>query len=203
MQLHDGLLSDWARRCKRPNIYRASVLRQLPILTGSSSIFSRMAEQRTTTPALSIEISLATAADAEAIVAVQRLAFKSQAELYGDDRLPPLLETAAAFRESLATVRTYKADLGGTVVGSVRGARDGVVCDVSRLSVHPDYQRRGIGVRLMEALEADFGDCERFELFTGARSQASIELYRRLGYEPYRTSVENGHVPLVHLRKVR
>lgn len=160
-----------------------------------------MKPQRRKSHTLDITIGAACAADADDIIRVQRLAFKSQAELYDDEQLPPLLETVAQLRGSLRSARVLKAVVDGVIVGSVRGIRDGGTCHVGRLSVHPDHQRKGIASRLMEALESEFSDCNRFELFTGARSHASIELYRGLGYAPGFTSVENGHVPLVHLRK--
>jgi hypothetical protein len=38
-------------------------------------------------------ISITTDADAPAILTLQRLAYRSDAELYGDETLPPLTET--------------------------------------------------------------------------------------------------------------
>jgi hypothetical protein len=43
-------------------------------------------------------ITTATYADAQAIVDLQRLAYRSEAELYGDDKLPPLTETLDQIR---------------------------------------------------------------------------------------------------------
>jgi ribosomal protein S18 acetylase RimI-like enzyme len=48
--------------------------------------------------------------------------------------------------------------------------------------VHPNYQGRGIGTALMQAIEARFPSVSGFELFTGSQSEGNIRLYIRLGY---------------------
>ena len=75
-----------------------------------------------------------------------------------------------------------KASVGGRIVGSVRAhVREGT-CFVGRLIVHPDFQNRGIGTGLLNELERivltreAFWDAERFELFTGSRSEKNLYL---------------------------
>ncbi len=42
----------------------------------------------------------------------------------------------------------------GRIVGSVLGTHDGRKGWINRLAVHPDYRRRGLGTRLVRAVEA-------------------------------------------------
>ncbi|WP_081599691.1 GNAT family N-acetyltransferase [Halalkalibacterium ligniniphilum] len=62
----------------------------------------------------------------------------------------------------------------GRTVGSVRGYEENDTCYVERLMVHPNYQRVGIGKKLM--LEY-FPTCHRFELYTGGKNLINIHLF--------------------------
>jgi ribosomal protein S18 acetylase RimI-like enzyme len=102
--------------------------------------------------------------------------------------------------DELARSSCLAALAGSRLVGAVRTReRDGVL-HVGRLVVAPDLQGRGIGTRLLLAAERST-TLPRAALFTGARSTASLRLYRRHGYvetarEPVRPGLE-----LVHLVK--
>ena len=50
---------------------------------------------------------------------------------------------------------------------------------------------------------AAFPAAERFELFTGARSEGNIRLYEALGYRTFRRQDVSAHVTLVYMEKVR
>lgn len=55
---------------------------------------------------------------------------------------------------------------------------------VNYLAVHPDFQKEGIGRRLMDEAERllkDFG-CPKLQLQVRTSNQAVIEFYRRIGY---------------------
>ena len=150
-----------------------------------------------------IEIARALAADAAALHELQRLAYRSEAELYGDWTIPPLTEPLAATERAVAELLVLKAVQGGRIVGSVRGRIEGATCHVGRLIVHPDWQGRGIGSQLMRALEAATPEVRRDELFTGERSARNLRLYARLGYCELRRAPLSGRVTLVYLEKSR
>ncbi len=114
-----------------------------------------------------VNISGAGPADAEAILAIQKLAYVSEARIYGDFGIPPLTQNLEELREEFARKAVLKAAVGERLVGSVRGHLNGETCRVERLSVHPDYQGRGIGSALMRRLEQVFPEARRMELFTG------------------------------------
>lgn len=148
-----------------------------------------------------IHIQRAEVSDAPAILALQYIAYQSEAQLYGDPHLPPLQETLAQLVATFDTQVVLKAVIDGAIVGSVRaGCADGV-CRIGRLMVHPQWQGRGIGTALMQEIEAAFSHAVRYELFTGARSEGNIRLYRRLGYTIIGTEAINDRVTIVHMSK--
>jgi ribosomal protein S18 acetylase RimI-like enzyme len=140
-------------------------------------------------------------ADAEAIFALQRLAYQSEARRYDDWSIPPLVETLEAVRAHIEQHTVLKAVDGATIVGSVRGVVTDGVCEVQRLIVHPDRQRRGIGSALLTAIEGRFAGIATFELFTGDRSVENLHLYERHGYRRFKTEPVSPAVSLVFLRK--
>jgi GNAT superfamily N-acetyltransferase len=141
--------------------------------------------------------------DSAAILALQKLAYQSEAALYNDFSLPPLTETLEDFRSQFGSRVVLKAVDQGRIVGSVRACRDGKTCRIGRLIVHPDYRRRGIGTQLMRRIEAACGTAERFELFTGHKSANAIRLYERLGYEVFKQEPVHDRLTLVFLEKKR
>jgi ribosomal protein S18 acetylase RimI-like enzyme len=143
----------------------------------------------------------ATPADAGAILALQRLAYESEARRYRNWKIPPLVETLDAVREQIERHVVLKAIVDGRLAGSVRGVVTDGVCEVCRLSVDPALQRRGIGSALIDAIERRFPDIDTFELFTGDRSVENLRLYERHGYRVVRTRALPGDVSLVFLRK--
>lgn len=70
---------------------------------------------------MSVIISAATAQDAEQILKLQYLCFQSEAELYGNYRIDPLVQTLDSLHAEIATNLVFVARLGDEVVGSVRG----------------------------------------------------------------------------------
>ncbi|NES12947.1 MULTISPECIES: GNAT family N-acetyltransferase [Micromonospora] len=131
-----------------------------------------------------VTIAPAGVADAGEILTLQRAAYLVEAQRYGDPFLPPLTETLDEVRAAIAgPTIVLAARLGTRVVGSVRARVDGDTAHVGRLAVAPDLQGRGVGGRLLAAIEAACaGRVARFALFTGAQSAANLGLYDRRGY---------------------
>lgn len=142
-------------------------------------------------------------ADAEAILELQRLAYQTEAELYDDWSLPPLTQTLEQLREEFAQKTFLKTCREGRLVGSVRAACQEGTCAIGRLVVHPGCRRQGLGTRLMQEIEAAFPAAERYELFTGTRSEGNLRLYESLGYRPFRTEKLSARVELVFMEKRR
>ncbi|MFD3584341.1 GNAT family N-acetyltransferase [Streptomyces sp. NPDC058683] len=154
---------------------------------------------------MSVTISVATEQDAEQIFRLQYLCFQSEAALYGNYRIDPLVQSLDSVRQELATDCVFVARLGEEVVGSVRGSvtEDGAAA-IGKLCVHPRLQGHGIGARLLRAAEGALEEergAKRFRLFTGHRSEGNLRLYRRVGYETVGTSKGEDGVPMIVLEK--
>ncbi len=148
-----------------------------------------------------ITICKASVADAAAVWEIQQLAFRQQALLYNDFKLPPLVQTLDELKRDFASHVFLKATGDNKIIGSVRGKTEGTTCRISRLIVHPGYQNRGIGKMLMRAIESYFADALRFELFTGHRSEKNLALYESLGYREFARKPQGDTVMLVCLEK--
>ncbi|MFB8178389.1 GNAT family N-acetyltransferase [Streptomyces sp. NPDC055966] len=154
---------------------------------------------------MSVTISVATEQDAEQIFRLQYLCFQSEAALYGNYRIDPLVQTLDSVRGEVASDCVFVARLGAEVVGSVRGkvTEDGAAA-IAKLCVHPRLQGHGIGARLLRSAEAALVEergATRFRLFTGYRSEGNLRLYRRSGYETVGRSQGADGVELIILEK--
>jgi ribosomal protein S18 acetylase RimI-like enzyme len=148
-----------------------------------------------------LQIEQASVADAEAILALQKLAYRSEAAIYDDFEIPPLCQTLAEMQQDISRQLVLKATLGGRIVGSVRGHEREGTCHIGRLIVDPACQNRGIGRRLMAAIEERFRGVRRYELFTGHRSERNLALYRKLGYLAFRSEAASDRLCIVYLEK--
>ena len=91
--------------------------------------------------------------DLPEIMAVQRAAFEAEAQLVNDWNIPPLTQTldelADDWRKGIMLMAVNE---DGKIVGTVRGhkAPDGFY--IGRLAVLPQWQGRGMGSALLEAI---------------------------------------------------
>jgi GNAT superfamily N-acetyltransferase len=139
--------------------------------------------------------------DAGEILALQKLAYQSEAMLNDDWTIPPLTQTLLEIEAEFVAKVFLKAVCADRIIGSVRASLDCGTCMIGRLIVHPDCQGKGIGTSLMGRIEAVFSHAERFELFTGTRSIHNIRLYQRLGYRECREEDLSPKVRLVFMEK--
>lgn len=133
-------------------------------------------------------LELADRVTAERVLDVQRRAYRAEADLIGDDRIPPLHETLAALQ---ACGETF---LGATVDGDLAGfvswkLRDGTL-DLHRLAVDPPFARRGIGRALVRAAIAATAASHAI-VQTGAGNGPAKALYHSEGF------VELGDVEVI------
>jgi len=140
-------------------------------------------------------------ADAPAILALQRLCYRREAERYDDWSLAPLTETLSDLIAAYDRQQILAAWAGSRLVGSVRAQPAGGVVAIGRLVVHPACERHGLGTALMAAIERRFPPPVCFELFTGHRSEGNLRLYHRLGYVEHRRETASADLDLVFLRK--
>ena len=120
------------------------------------------------------------------ILALQYRAYRSEARLLGNDRIPPLMQTLKDVEREYREGIVLKAvDEVGVIIGSVRAREEGDTLYISKLMVLPEKQGRGIGTQLLVAVEKACPK-PRYELFTSNMSLKNLKLYEGLGYVRFR-----------------
>ncbi|MBP7735391.1 MAG: GNAT family N-acetyltransferase [Spirochaetes bacterium] len=142
--------------------------------------------------------------DLKEILDLQHLAYQKEASRYNDFTIPPLTQTIEEITEEYGSALFLKLVAGDTIIGSIRGRKDGNTCHVGRLMVHPAFQGKGLGKRLIERLESEFAadsDIVRFELFTGELSHDNISLYKSMNYAIYKKVPYDSDKSMVYMEK--
>jgi ech hydrogenase subunit C len=138
-----------------------------------------------------MHISSADIADAPAILALQKLAYQSEAELYNDFTLSPLTQTLEQIKADFADKTFFKAQIEESIVGSARVYVKEDTCYIGRLIVNPLFQNLGIGRKLLNCIEKEFAKVDgvkRFEVFTGQKSRRVLYFYQKLGYKAFKSA---------------
>ena len=140
--------------------------------------------------------------DVEEILALQKLCYQSEAEIYNDYRIPPLVQTLDEIKAEFQDYYFLKA-VEEDIIGSVRArvSHPGT-CYIGRLIVRPDFQNKGIGTKLMNEIEEIFHECQKWELITGHLSKKNIKLYGKLNYKIFKTEKLTTQLDLVYLEKI-
>ena len=161
-----------------------------------------------------IEIKQASLEDADMILQLQIQAYLTEAEIYNDYGIPPLIQSFNEIKQEFSQQVFLKAiekgeeeeEEGGgdqtmTIVGSVRAYLKRGTAHIGRLIVKPEYQNKGIGTKLMQAIEQHFKFANRYELFTGHKSTRNLHLYQKLGYYEFKRVPVNESLTMVFLEK--
>jgi ribosomal protein S18 acetylase RimI-like enzyme len=116
---------------------------------------------------------------ARELLRLQHAAYRQEAELVGEDRLPPLQDddvTLPAWRG-----RYLVAWRGVQLAGAIAWRDDGDHLDIDRLMVDPEAHRQGIATALLRAvLEQAAG--RQVVVSTGRDNEPGISLYVRHGF---------------------
>jgi predicted N-acetyltransferase YhbS len=146
----------------------------------------------------------AAAANAAAILAIQKRAFAEEARLSDTWEIPPLTETAEAIADHIRTQTALVArDGDNTIIGSVRGLAVGTVCTIRGLSIEPAHQGQGIGAALLKAIEAAHPKATRFELTTNTVMAGNVRFYERHGYQVHELTRHSDKITLAQMSKAR
>ena len=141
----------------------------------------------------------ATAEDADKLTALARAAYARHVPAIGREPMP----MSADWGKLLSEQEVWIVD------GPAGEAMASLALDVQpdhvmiwSVAVAPAHQRRGLGRRLMAFAEARARELQRpgLRLFTNARMEGNIALYRRLGYGETRRDELPDRV-LVHMSK--
>ncbi|MEP6576163.1 MAG: GNAT family N-acetyltransferase [Nitrososphaerota archaeon] len=150
-----------------------------------------------------MKVELASIEDLTEILELQIRAYQSEAEIYNDYSIEPLIETPLELQKQFKHKTFMKAVLNGEIVGSVRGYLKGGTAHIGRLAVEPNFQNQGIGTQLIGSIEVYFPSVERYELFTGNKSKSNLRLYNKLGYREFKREPVGDQVMMVYLVKYR
>ena len=151
-----------------------------------------------------VRIEHAVADDIPEILALQKVAYRSEAEIYGDPSLPAMRQSLAELTGEFERMLFLKGMVNGKIVASVRGYDDGQgTAHILRLVVHPYFQGRGYAQRLVTTIEKAFPQCQRFEVFTGHRSERNLHLYGKLGYKRFKSAPFSPLVEWIYMEKQR
>lgn len=148
-----------------------------------------------------MDVQRAILSDCQEILSLQKLAYISEAEIYDDFEIAPLVQTLHEIEDEFCKKVFLKVVLYGKIIGSVRGFTEKGTCYIEKLIVHPNFQNYGLGTLLLKELEKVFSDCERYELFTGHRSQKNLRLYTKLGYKEFKILWVTSNLAFVFLEK--
>jgi GNAT superfamily N-acetyltransferase len=140
--------------------------------------------------------------DASIILELQKLAYQSEADLYPGELIAPMVQTLESMEEDVKNITVLKAMAQETIVGSVRAHMEEGVCHINRLLVDPKYQGSGIGVALLNAIEAAFASqTKTYHLETGNRSTGNLRFYANRGYHKVGEEKITDQFGFVHLEK--
>jgi len=145
-------------------------------------------------------ITRADITDMEEILALQYLAYQSEALIHGDFTIQPLTQT---LEESIAEYHSgvvLKMVLGGVIIGSVRARAEGGSVHIGKLIVHPGHRGRGLGKLLLASIEREFPG-KRYELFTSGKSARNLHLYEAAGYTRHSVKTDSAGIEFVFLEK--
>ncbi len=146
-------------------------------------------------------IKRVTIGDAQEMLTLQKLAYQSEAEIYNDYNISPLIQTLEEMKDEFKDKYYLKAVVNVKIIGSVKAFVNEETCYIGRLIVHPNFQNQGTGTKLMDKIESLFSNVKRFELFTGHKSKPNIYLYQKLGYRIFRTEKIAENLELVYFEK--
>jgi ribosomal protein S18 acetylase RimI-like enzyme len=151
---------------------------------------------------MEIKITKAEIPDAEQILTLQKLCYQSEAKLYNDYNIPPLKQTIDQMIDDINNMNVLKMSFNNQIIGSIRALIKNNSCLIGRVIVHPEYQNRWLGKKLMHEIEGLFkNQVNRYELFTGDKSLKNIKFYETLGYKIYKSEILINNVTIVYMEK--
>jgi len=150
----------------------------------------------------SLRITRAKTSDLEAILRLQYVAYRSEALIHGDFTIQPLTQTLDELRAEYGKGVFLKAVQDGAIVGSVRARENEGTVYIGKLMAHPHCQGKGLGRRLLAAIEREFPN-KRYELFTSSKSERNLRLYETAGYARFREETDAAGIGFVYLEKKR
>lgn len=149
-----------------------------------------------------MKIEQACSSDAPQILALQRAAYVSEAELHDDFNIPPLTQSLSELEASFSDKTILKIVVDGNIVASGQAELRGDTCCIGRMAVWPELRGQGYGSKMLFSLENLFETATRIELFTGINSASNLAMYAKKGYREFKQE-QLGATTVVYLEKFR
>ena len=122
----------------------------------------------------------------DAVLKIQKAAYKPLYEKYRDGETNPYLESRETVLQKYtkAGTRGYIFTVDDVPVGTVRVdfSAGGKGARISALAIHPRYQGRGIAQEALLKIEAIHSHIERWQLGTILQEAGNCHLYEKLDY---------------------
>ena len=148
-----------------------------------------------------MEIFKAAKDDLSKILDLQKLAYLSEAEIHNDYSIQPLTQTIEELENEYENCIILKlVENNNEIVGSIRAHEKNEHVYVGKLIVHPNFQNKGYGTKLLNVIETYY-ECKTFELFTSAKSEKNLYLYKKNGYKEIKQEKGSGNIEFVFLQK--
>lgn len=141
--------------------------------------------------------------DLPEILILQKLSFKSEAQMLNDFSIQPLTQTLKSITEEFnkgVILKAVDEENSNEIIGSVRGYIFEDTLHIGKLVVKPSYQNQGVGKALLSSIEALYPN-KRYELFTSGKSLKNLSLYIKNGYSEFKQEPLNEYVNFVFLEK--
>jgi GNAT superfamily N-acetyltransferase len=120
-------------------------------------------------------------------------------DYYADEDLSNLEETYTD--QAGGVMLVGEVDRKIVAMGAIRRI-DTVTCELLRMRVYPEYQRRGYATAILQALEREARRLgyTRIELLTGEAQHPAVDIYSRNGYRITRRDTVIG-IPSIYMHK--
>jgi ribosomal protein S18 acetylase RimI-like enzyme len=150
-----------------------------------------------------IKITKAEYNDLNDILALQKIAFLSEAEFYNDYTIEPLTQSLDSIHTDFEDYIFLKALCGNEIIGSVKARETGDFCYVGRLIVKPEFQNKGVGKKLLAEIEREFTATKQYLLFTESKSIKNIKLYESVGYKTREEFIDERNPNLIFIKMIK
>lgn len=127
---------------------------------------------------MDLEIKAVTVEDAEPLVDIYNKAFYEDFVKYGE--CPGYGKSVSDMEKSINETSKYIAYVGQDPVGAISVLKkDDGLYYLGALCVIPEYQRKGIGHKLLEFIKDKYKDWKKIELVTPADKEKNINFYKK------------------------
>lgn len=146
---------------------------------------------------MDLEIKAATTEDAQLLVDIYNKAFYEDFVIYG--QCPGYGKSVSDMIKSINETSKYIAYVGSDAVGAISVLKkDDGLYYLGALCVIPEYQRKGIGHKLLEFIKDKYKDWEKFELITPADKEKNVNFYTKKCGFTIDSEAMDGSVKLYH-----